>query len=229
MRLVLLIPILAATLQADPVTVVETTSVVGTTNLFYSFDVPASPGPVTATIHGDASCNLSCGNQRTDPPATASIDLTMNLYTAGPIRDGIAYVQLNIGQSGGVIPDISGSIGPYSLAGCPSELLCPLFGYFPVELGVPFTIDLSGLAYGFPSIGGGGFDASVSLQLFELPTQAGDRAGTPVQIYAVPEPGSAGLAFTGLSALMLFAVKRRRFPVPIRARVIRPPEWRARR
>ena len=208
MRSFLLLPILAAALHADSVTVVETNSAFGMTDLFSSYNVPASPGPVTATIRGNASCYLvlTCGDQ----PATASIDLTMNLYTAGPVRDGLALLQLHLSQLGGPAADISGRIGSYSLAGCPSELLCPLFGYFPVELGVPFTIDLSGLAYGFPSIGGGGFDASVSLQLFELPTQAGDRAGTPVQIYAVPEPGSAGLAFTGLSALMLFAVRRKK-------------------
>jgi MYXO-CTERM domain-containing protein len=117
---------------------------------------------------------------------------------------------LVVTQGGGVIPDVSGAIGPYALGGCPSELDCHLSGYFPFELGIPFTIDLSGVANGFPPNGAAAFLASASLQLFELPTQAGDPAGAPVQIYVVPEPGSAGLAFTGLSALMLFAVRQRR-------------------
>lgn len=209
MRFTLLIPILAVALRADPITVVETTSGFGPTSLFYSYNVPTSPGAVTASINGSASCfNVinNCGNQ----PTTATMDFTMDLYTAGPVRDGIAYVLLSIAQGGGVIPDISGAIGPYSLGGCASELSCVLFGYFPFELGIPFTIDLSGIAVGSPPNNGAHFLASASLQLYELPTQAGDRAGAPVQINLVPEPSSAGLAFTGLSALILFAIRRKR-------------------
>ncbi len=222
MRLVLLIPILAATLQADPVTVVETTSAVGTTNLFYSFDVPTSPGPVTAMINGGANCSggvPQCGDQY----ATAAIDLTMDLYTSGPIRDGVALLQLVIGGGGGAggAAQVSGAIGPYSIGSCPLGLDCQTSGYFPFELGVPFTIDLSGFADGNPQFfGGASFSNSASLQLYELPTQAGDPAGAPVQIYLVPEPGSAGLAFTGLFALMLFAVRRRQVRAPARVDVI---------
>ena len=222
MRLVLLISILAATLQADPVTVVETKSGVGTTDLFYSFDVPASPGPVTAFIRGNAGCPAleGCGDGQS---VTATLDLTLDLYTPGPIRDGVALLQLTLdggGDAGGA-ELVSGAIGTYSLGSCPKELTCSLFGYFPFELGVPFTIDLSGLANGQAPYGGAGFLASASLQLYELPTQ-GDRAGAPVQIYLVPEPGSAGLAFTGLSALILFAVRRRNLPskAPLVPRVI---------
>ncbi len=205
MRFVLLISILGAALQADPITVVETKSAFGITFVSFSYDVPGSPGPVTAQIQGNASCNNapSCGNQ----PASAAIDLSMDLYTSGPIREGVAYLQLNLTQTSG---SVSGAIGPYSLSGCASELDCPLFGYFPFELGVPFTIDLSGLANGFPPMGGGGFVASAELWLYELPTQAGDAAGAPVQINLVPEPSSAGLAFIGLSALILFSVRRRK-------------------
>jgi MYXO-CTERM domain-containing protein len=212
MRLVLMISILAAILQADPVTVVETKSALGTTDLFYSYDVPTSPGPITAAINGTASCLSGipvCGNQY----VTASIDLTMDLYTPGPIRDGIALVQLFLGGDGsaGGATQISGAIGPYSIGVCAKGLSCSLAGYFPFELGVPFTIDLSGFASANPQVSGGaGFSASASLQLYELPTQAGDPAGAPVQINLVPEPGSAGLAFTGLFALLLFAVRRRR-------------------
>jgi len=212
MRLVLLISILAVTLKANPVTVVETRSAFGFTDLFYSYDVPASPGLVTAQIIGSASCfnNVSC----VDQPATATIDLAMNLYTSGPIRDGIALLQLDVSSGGDAAGGVQegGAIGPYSIGigTCGKEQSCHKFGYFPFELGVPFTIDLTGHASGFPPFGGAGFAASASLQLYELPTQAGSPAGAPVQINLVPEPGSAGLAFTGLSALIFLAVRRRR-------------------
>jgi hypothetical protein len=137
----------------------------------------------------------------------------MDLYTAGPIRDGVALLQLTLsggGDAGGA-EHISGAIGPYSIGLCPKELSCLLFGYFPFELGAPFTIDLSGFANANPQFfGEAGFSALASLQLYELPTQAGDRAGAPVPINLVPEPGSAGLAFTGLCTLRLFAVRRRK-------------------
>ena len=210
MRFFLLIPILAATLQADAVTVVETSSSFGVTDLFYSYNVPTSPGAVTAFVRGDASClNASaCGSQ----PATAAIDLSMDLYTAGPARDGLALVQLTLtsGATGAGGTQISGNIGPFSLASCPKELTCTLSGYFPFELGVPFALDLSGLANGFPPLGGGQFFATASIQLFEAPPAGSAPANAPVQIYVVPEPGSAGLAFTGLSGLILFALRRRK-------------------
>jgi hypothetical protein len=211
MRCILLIPILAAALHADPITVVETTSGVGIVSLFDSYSVPDSPGAVTAYITGNATCpaNPGCADGQS---VTATLDLTMDLYTAGPIRDGIALLQLNLNAGGdaGGAAKVSTFVGPYGIGSCPKELSCETYGYFPFELGVPFTIDLSGLANGQAPFGGAGFSAYASLQLFELPTQAGDPAGAPVQIYVVPEPSSAGLAFTGLSGLILFAVRRKR-------------------
>ena len=122
MRFILLIPMVAAALQADPVTVLETRSAFGVNDLFYSYNVPASPGPVTATIRGDASCPNAaptCSAQ----PATATIDLPMNLYTLGPIQDGIALLQLILDSdsSAGGAARVSGSIGPHSLGSCPNS------------------------------------------------------------------------------------------------------------
>ena len=87
-RLVLLISLLSVAGRAGPITVIQTRSASGVTDLFSSYVVPTFPGAVTATIGGDASC-ISC-----DPAASATIDLTMDLYTPGPIRDGIALLQL---------------------------------------------------------------------------------------------------------------------------------------
>jgi hypothetical protein len=209
MRLVLLISLFTAALRADPITVIQTRSASGLTDLFYSYDVPTSPGSITATIMGSASCLnvVNCGDQS----ATATIGLTMDLYTPGPIRDGVALLQLTISQTGQPSGNagVSGAIGPYSLGSCASDLTCILFGYFPFELGVPFSIDLSGLANGPPPLGGASFRADASLQLFEGPPGAG-QAGAAVPIYLIPEPSSAGLAVTGLSVLILFAFIRRR-------------------
>ncbi len=205
MRLVLLIPLLAAALRADPITVIQDRSPFGLTDLFYSYDVPAFPGPVTATIRGTASCPNAATT--CDQPPTAAIALTMDLYTPGPARNGVALLQLLMssdGTSAGTT-NVSGALGPYSLSSCPKGLDCHLNGFFSFELGVPFTIDLRGLANG-----GAGFLSSASLQLFELPPPDSGFVGAPVQISLVPESGSAGLAFTGLSALLLFAVHRRR-------------------
>lgn len=209
-RLVLLISLLSVAGRAGPITVVQTRSASGVTDLFSSYVVPTFPGAVTATIGGDASC-ISC-----DQAASATIDLTMDLYTPGPIRDGIALLQLVLTSSGSVggATHVGGAIGPYSLGSCPKDLDCQTSGYFPFELGIPFTIDLSGLANGFPPLGDAGFLVSASLQLYEVPPQGGGPAGAPVQIYLIPEPGSARLAFTGLSALTLFAFRRRRNLIP---------------
>jgi hypothetical protein len=211
MRLFLMIPILAVALQADPITVVETQSGVGLITLFDSYSVPDSPGAVTALIEDEASCPFNPGCAQGQSVA-ATIDLSMDLYTPGPIRDGVALVQLFLSSDGdaGGGAHVSGAVGPYSLGGCAKGLECSIFGYFPFELGIPFTIDLSGFADGEAPFGGAGVFASASLQLYELPTQGTDPAGAPVQIYVVPEPGSAGLAFIGLSAFMLFAVCRKR-------------------
>jgi hypothetical protein len=136
----------------------------------------------------------------------------MDLYTPGPARDGVALLQLLLSSDGiaAGATSVSGAIGPYSLNSCPKGLDCHLNGFFPFELGVPFTIDLRGLANG-----GAGFLSSASLQLFEVPPQDGGPVGAPVQISLIPEPSSARLAFTGLSALLLFAIHRRRNLLPL--------------
>ena len=94
MRLVLMISLLAATLRANPITVTETKSGSGgTIDLTYVYDVSTFPGPLTASIRGNVSCpgGVSvCGDQF----PTGSIDLTMDLYSPGPMRDGIALLQL---------------------------------------------------------------------------------------------------------------------------------------
>ena len=185
MRLVLLVSLLAVAVQADPITVIETRSASGRTDLFFSYDVPTSPGPVTATIRGSAGCSVTLGQCDPDATdATATIDLTLNLYTAGPMRDGVALLQLSLDSDGsaGGTPQVSGAIGPYSLGSCAKFLHCRIFGYFPFELGAPFTINLSGRAFAFPPQGDAEFLASASLQLYEVPAQTGDPAGAPVQI-----------------------------------------------
>ena len=196
MRLILLISLFIAALQADPITVVETSSSSGS-SLFYSYSVPTAPAQVTAVILG----NPGPGN-----PVTVGIDLTMDLYTAGPDREGVARLALGISKC--CLPQgsgsVSGAIGPYSLSSCPEELDCIISGLFPFELGVPFTINLSGLATN------GGFENYAQLQLYEVPPGGVGQLGAPVQILLAPEPSSAGFVVGGLSALILLSFGRRR-------------------
>jgi hypothetical protein len=214
MRLVLLIPMLAAILQADPVTVLETRSAFGVTSLSYFYNLPTSTGGVSAQVGASASCYNASTACVGDEPATAIIELTLDLYTPGPIRDGVGYLSLNLGGDGdaGGTPRESGAIGPYSLTFCAKGLSCVLSGYFPFQLGVPFTVDVYALAYGFAPLGGAAANTSASLQLYEVPSQGGGLTGSPVQIFFVPEPSAAILSVTGLSALVLFAAVRRQKP-----------------
>jgi hypothetical protein len=197
MRLILLISLFIGALQADPITVVEIPSVPGPSLLSYSYSVPTAPAMVTADILAEAGP----GN-----PVTVGIDLTMDLYTAGPVREGVARLALEISSCclPYVTARIGGAIGAYSLNSCPVELDCIIDGLFPFELGVPFTINLSGLATD------GGFSNAAQLQLYEVPPGGVGQFGAPVQILIAPEPGSAGLEVTGLFALILLAFGRRR-------------------
>ena len=211
MRLVLIVPILAVALQADPITVLETRSAFGVTSLSYFYNLPASTGGVSARVDASASCYNASTPCVGNDPATAIIELTLSLYTAGPVRDGIAFLQLVVdgdGDAGGTTRE-SASIGPYSAPFCAKGVSCHLSGYFPFQLGVPFTVDVSALAYGFAPMGGAGDTAFASIQLYELPDQGG-VTGAPVQVELIPEPGAAVLSITGLFTLMIFAAVRRR-------------------
>lgn len=194
----------AASLQADPVTVVETLDPRLLSNvLTYSYDLSTFPDPIRANISGSF---LSCYLPGTTTPCglDGSIDLTIDLYTTGPIRPGIAELALELENFGG---NVSGGVGPYGFGLCPSDLSCALVGNFPFELGAPFTIHLSG--FGNTDILGSSFTVVAQLQLFEVPSNPGDRVGAPVEIELVPEPASASLAFTGLLGLLLFNITRR--------------------
>jgi hypothetical protein len=212
MRLILIIPILAVALQADPITVIETKSAFGITSLSYFYNLPTSIGGVEARVDASAGCLFAAIPCPVNDPATAIIELTLDLYTAGPVRDGIALVQLVVdgdGDAGGTTRE-SAAIGPYSAPFCAKGLSCHLSGYFPFQLGVPFTLDVYALAYGFAPMGGAGDTAFASIQLYETPQQGGGVTGAPVQIYLIPEPSAAALAISGLFTLMILAAIRRR-------------------
>ena len=75
---------------------------------------------------------------------------------------------------------------------------------------MPFTIHLTGFADANPKARGDGeFLAVAQLQLFEVPSNDGDKAGAPVEIELVPEPSSINLAVTGLFGLVLCNIARR--------------------
>jgi hypothetical protein len=218
MRFVLFIPLLAAALGADPITVLQTTSgsAFGFTSASYSYEVPNSTGAVSARVDSSTNCQFSPTCTKTDFAFT-SIELTLDLYTPGPMRDGVAAITMyadSDGGSGGGARETA-SVGPYGLyylnnpnaPNCPLGISCELANFFQFELGVPFTIDLYVLSEG--PLGGGGADAFASIQLFERPQPGDGATGAPVQIYLVPEPSAVALAATGLSALVLLAALRK--------------------
>src|SRR5450631_1073491 len=97
MRLALLIPIVAAALHADPITVLETRSPFGITTLSYFYNLPTATSGVSAQVSASAACfNAAIPCIGNSDPATAIIELTLNFYTAGPVRDGVALVQLSV-------------------------------------------------------------------------------------------------------------------------------------
>lgn len=220
MRLVLLISMLTAALQAGSITVVQTSSGFGNTSSFYSYNVPNSVGGASASVYSGADCVYGSPPCSTTDGAIDTIELTLNLDTAGPARNGIAYISLIFDSGGSLGGGVhqSGSIGPYSVAFCPMGIACYLTGYYPFQLGVPFTIDLNAVTSAYGPYGlraGVSTEILASLQLYELPPVGGGPFGAPVQIYLIPEPGAAILAITGLSALMLFGVVRKRKLFPL--------------
>jgi len=86
----LLILLFAAALLADSITVVETMPPgMKIANFTYNYDVSSFPSPTGASVQGTFfNCigfggTLPCGLE-------GSVDVTVDLYTSGPIRDGFS-------------------------------------------------------------------------------------------------------------------------------------------
>jgi hypothetical protein len=148
--------------------------------------IPSSPGVVTAAISGNAETSPNFSDLVFPNPgssAFASADAVLSLYTAGPVRQGLALLSLYEGVDGG---SISESVGAYGLGLCPRDLTCQLNGYYPFTLGQEFELVLHGseIAEGFNIPGSSGFTVSASIELF-------DNLTGPVLIIAMPEPSFA--------------------------------------
>lgn len=147
------------------------------------------------------------------PPASASSEAIVNDEdaTSGPARPGVIEISEKIGSVHDQ-PSTNWSIteGSTTYSGCFSAnngFGCSGTRTLPFELGVPFLVNATAMgatsldySSGFP--GGGQSDEVVlSFSLFEAD-------GTPVGVYAIPEPSTCTLVFGGLAAWAI--VKKRR-------------------
>ncbi len=184
----------------------------------------ASVTDVYTLISGQATASISVSTDAFwSPPddtaaASAFQSMILHFQTLGPVRNGIADLEMSIdGDSSGIAESsVTLRAAQYMLASLdPSCSIssggtgCRLAGSFPIILGVPFDVVLNGggtssANSGGPFFSGFGSGGSITLSLFEP-----DRRS--VQILETPEP--ALLPLGGLMALAgLEWFRRRRFP-----------------
>ena len=150
--------------------------------------IPSSPGAVTVSIRGDAETSPNTPLvPNMGSSSSASADVVLSLYTAGPVRQGLALISLNEDSDGDTAygARMSVSVGAYGIDNCFLGLSCRVYGYYPFTLGQEFELTLhsSELAQGFQFPAGGGFGVSASIELF-------DNLTGPVLIFT-PEPSFA--------------------------------------
>jgi hypothetical protein len=145
---------------------------------------------------------------------TAVLNANLILTTAGPVRPGVAHIQLfqDFSIGGGAISEGSTSIGPYRFTG-------QVDGFnesVPFTLGEPFDVVVHQFdtAQNNPLTMGGSAAAGMQfldLQLFE----AGPPPEFPVRIeLATPEPNTGWQLAAGLAcALILARARSWRWPI----------------
>jgi len=200
-RLALGFFLLAATLFADAITFTEST--VGDSFVLHSVYVnPSPPYNVSTSLGGQVT------NQQPGPVPSFTTSLTIDLYTAGPPREGLINLNMLVSDDGDyAIGNASASIGSFTIAGCPPGVDCTMNGLFAFELGVPFTITLTAYANGaLLSDGGFGSGSQISFTLYE---DDSGYQGSPVEVMLAPEPGPRALELGGLGALIFLQRLRR--------------------
>lgn len=106
------------------------------------------------------------------------------------------------------------TVGPLSVGPCSGDddTCGGSSGFVPVELGVPFTIVITGFVqspnYAIVGQSDAAFTEIVSVTAYEVGFDG--EPGGGVQIMLVPEPDSFALAFTGLCAGVIFATRSRK-------------------
>jgi hypothetical protein len=156
--------------------------------------------------------------------ATAFVNGSLPLYTAGPVRQGEIQYSESINLTGAADPpdvdnaslgvgSLQATCGGGRLSGIPfcTGNLGPSNGNVPSAT-QPFTLGQvfmfsEGLNIQSNSTAFGNVESGDSEVIFNF--QILDANGVPVQIFAVPEPASLVLLTCGAAVLLMFSRKRR--------------------
>jgi hypothetical protein len=159
---------------------------------------------LVAGVDARASVDILFGIHQT----TAMLDANFMLTTAGPVRQGVAQIQLSQDSDGsGAVQMVSASIGPYRF-GCLLGETCTNFETVPFTLGEPFDVVLhqfeatSSLHFG----SGAASIQFLTLRLFEGPPSG---VFVPIEL-AAPEPNTGWQLAAGLTCALILARAKQR-------------------
>lgn len=174
----------------------------------------ANGAPVSAYATGLGQLNAPVGSISLSGIAEASDSMTYQ--SAGPARAG--FIQFEIGLTyanedpSSAAAMLKGGVDSYSFNGYGGSVppvscfieSCVYVGTLPFELGSPFQITASAMAYANPQEGGS--ESLLSFSLLEA------DATTPAEYSAVPEPFTRGVQIVGLGLIACTLWKRQSGP-----------------
>jgi hypothetical protein len=184
----------------------------------------ATTGLLGDTVTASAQASINPNQDGGFGEAFADIESEEQLYFNTPVRPGYAFISIVLAAGSEVVGtaytgvpvpaagDSSGAVGPYSLQCDDQQAACSMIGYYPIELGVPFSVTMSAGASAVASStitsSSAQAAATVSFLLYEVSPTGGPDLSSSVQFLTTPEPSLTGLV--GASLLGLLVLRRQR-------------------